>query len=168
MQTLLECETPSLYVEMIATAVLKQVVSRYPYESTDGGPCLKTESAVISRELVDELQQRVSASGAKIIALSLNELNYAPEISNVMLKKQQASALVEARQAIVQGVMIERREMWGCSHFFLCKGAVDVATEACDELAHLGHKMSDRVQKKEILLQFFVLVNFDFFRASRK
>ncbi len=66
-QTLLECETPSLYVEMLATAVLKQVVSRYPYETHDGTPCLKTESGIISRELKEELQMRVSASGAKIM-----------------------------------------------------------------------------------------------------
>ncbi len=48
-----------------------------------------------------------------------------------MLKKQQATAIVEARQAIVQG-------------------AVDVATEATDELAHLGHKMSTEQRAKTV------------------
>jgi hypothetical protein len=48
-----------------------------------------------------------------------------------MLKKQQAAAIIEARQAIVQG-------------------AVDVATEATDELAHLGHRMSNEARAKTV------------------
>lgn len=63
--------------------------------------------------------------------LSLNEISYAPEISNVMLKKQQASALVDARSVIVQG-------------------AVDVATEATDELAALGHNMSEKGKARTV------------------
>jgi hypothetical protein len=112
-------------VELIATAVLKTICSRYPYESSDGSACLKTEAEEISQELVRELQSRVSASGARILGLNLNEIAYAPEISAAMLKRQQAFAIVEARRAIVQG-------------------AVDVATEACDELGQKGHNISDK------------------------
>ncbi len=74
-QTLLECESPAQYVELLATAVLKQVVSRYPHESSDGGPCLKTESAAVSQELINSLQERVSASGAKGLSLNINEVS---------------------------------------------------------------------------------------------
>jgi hypothetical protein len=93
-QTLLECEQPSQYVDLLATAVLKQIISRYesffffffffsfsdslplryPYETHDGSPCLKTESSVITNELISALQQRVSASGAKILSLNINEV----------------------------------------------------------------------------------------------
>lgn len=98
-------------------------------ESSDGGPCLKSESDVIKNELKTQLQARVLASGAKIVSLNLNEISYAPEISQAMLKRQQAHAIVEARQAMVQG-------------------AVDISTEAVDELAELGHKMNPKVRKK--------------------
>ena len=84
--TLLEVENPHEYVQLLATATLKTVISRYPYESRDGSACLKTEAEVISRELVTELQNRVAVSGAKILSLSLNEISYAPEISGAMLK----------------------------------------------------------------------------------
>jgi hypothetical protein len=63
------------------------------------------------------------ASGARIISLSLSNIAYAPEISTHMLKRQQAHALVEARQQIVQG-------------------AVDISVEACDELIAKGHKVT--------------------------
>jgi len=128
-RTALEVENPYNYVEDQATAVLKQIVSRYPYESHDGGACLKTESEVIGRELVDTLQSRVMSSGARIMSLSLSNIAYAPEISSAMLKKQAAFALVEARQAIVQG-------------------AVDISIEACDELLALGHSVTPAFKAK--------------------
>lgn len=123
-RTLLEVERPNQYVELLALATLKTICSRFPYESSDSNvPCLKTEASVISDELVRELQEKAGASGAQIISLSLNEISYAPEISQTMLRKNAAAALVEARTTVVQG-------------------AVDVALEACDELEEKGHGIS--------------------------
>lgn len=121
-RTALECQQPNVYVELLAQAVLKNVVSRFPYETTDGSPCLKSDSEVVEKELKDNLQARVQATGAQIISLSLNEIAYAPEISQAMLKRQQAFAIVDARQQIVQG-------------------AVDVASEAVEELQQKGHNL---------------------------
>lgn len=145
LRTALEVENAHKYVEDQATAVLKQVVARFPYEALDGGPCLKTESAEISAELVNMLQDRVMAAGARIVSLSLSNIAYAPEVCGVvvcglvftvsrqisaaMLKRQQAFALVEARQAIVQG-------------------AVDIAIEATDELNTKGHPVDAHTKAK--------------------
>jgi len=107
-----------------AQAVMKQVVSRYPYESHDGSPCLKSETHEIGREMVELLQERVTVAGAKIISFDLNELAYAPEIASGMLKRQQASALVEARKTIVVG-------------------AVEIAAGAVEALGKKGIALSD-------------------------
>jgi len=86
-----------------AESVLKQVVSRYPYETTDGTPCLKNEPQAVGRELVELLQHKSDVAGTKIISFDLNELTYAPEIASGMLRRQQANALIQARKTIVEG-----------------------------------------------------------------
>lgn len=89
-----------------AGAVLKQVVSRYPYESsTEGQDSLKTEAGDIGTELVEKLQDKVSRSGILIESFQFDELSYAPEIAAAMLKRQQAEALVSARKKIVEGAV---------------------------------------------------------------
>jgi regulator of protease activity HflC (stomatin/prohibitin superfamily) len=87
------------FVESLGTAALKQVVQLYSYEE------LKVEARTISDKIVRELQHRVLVAGAQIDSMTLNELNYAPEIASAMLKKQQAGALIEARELIAEGAV---------------------------------------------------------------
>jgi regulator of protease activity HflC (stomatin/prohibitin superfamily) len=87
------------FVESLGTAALKQVVQLYSYEE------LKVEARTISDKIVRELQLRVLVAGAQIDSMTLNELNYAPEIASAMLKKQQAGALIEARELIAEGAV---------------------------------------------------------------
>lgn len=131
-RTALEVEQPERYVELLGIAVLKTVISKFPYET------LKAESDHVSQELIANLQARVGPSGARIINLSLNEIAYATEVAGAMLKRQQAFAIVEARQYIVQG-------------------AVDVATEACDELNEKGHNLSNHA-KSQIVRNLLTLL----------
>lgn len=92
------------FVRDQAPAVLKRVVSQFPYESSDENvACLRTETAIVSDRMRDVLQQRVQVAGVKIDTFSINELSYAPEIAHAMLRRQQAEALVSARRAIMQG-----------------------------------------------------------------
>ncbi len=112
-----------------ATAVLKNVCSKYPYDSSTGEACLRTEADEICNELVRSLQARVRASGAEILSIALNEISYAPEAASFMLKKQEAQAMIEGRETIV-------------------RGAVDIALEACDELQHLGHPLNPREKSR--------------------
>jgi len=98
------------FVENQALATMKQVVSRYPYEHWEGDhedikDCLKTETDKIGNELVRQLQRQVAIAGVKVHSFKLNEISYAPEIAQGMLKRQQAEAVVAARKTIVEGAV---------------------------------------------------------------
>jgi len=108
---------PQVFVKDMATAVLKQIVSQYPYEhqftkrgdedddSLEEQPCLKSDAAVISAALVKELQENVRVAGAVIDTFRFNEISYAPEVSASLLKRQQAEAIITARTTLVEGAV---------------------------------------------------------------
>lgn len=85
------------FVTLNATAVLKQVVGTHSYEE------LKANSGDVNLALTQAVRAEVVAGGIHVESMHMNELNYAPEIAGAMLKKQQAGALVEARELIVAG-----------------------------------------------------------------
>ena len=92
------------FVRSQAVAVLKQVASKHPYESPDGHG-LKDEAVKISNVMVSTLAGKVAAAGVEVIAYELSDLSYAPEIAPAMLVRQQAQALVGAREIIVEGAV---------------------------------------------------------------
>ena len=92
-----EVDNYTTFVRKQATAALKAVVQRYAYDE------LKVEGEQVGRETVAALQDFVTRAGVQVQSMTLNELNYAPEIAASMLKKQQAGALLEAREIIVEG-----------------------------------------------------------------
>lgn len=98
-KALLNVDNVNIFVNTNAQSVLKQCISRYTYEQ------LKNEASVVTRSLLNRLQPLVSVAGVHVQSMQLNELNYAPEIASGMLKKQQASALIEARKLIVEGAV---------------------------------------------------------------
>jgi len=105
-KAILDVENANKFVYTQAQAALKQIVSRYPYESEhEGAHSLKTESASIGDETVAILQARVNISGTKIHSFAFNEISYAPEIAAGMLRRQQAAATVAARKVIVLGAV---------------------------------------------------------------
>lgn len=118
----LDIENAHHFIINQAQAVMKQIVSQYPYENLledEHGACLKTEAAEIGSTYVKLLQTKVKIAGAKILSFQFNEMSYAPEIAQGMLKKQQALATVAARKTIVDGVVdiaygaIQKLEMKG-------------------------------------------------------
>merc|ERR1712224_1125664 len=74
---------------------LKIIVSRYSYDA------LKVES--MQEQVVIALQEKCVTPGVTVVSMTINELNYAPEIASAMLKKQQAAALIAARELVVEG-----------------------------------------------------------------
>lgn len=82
-----------------AEAVLKQVVGRYSYYQ------LKSETSQINSTMLSVLQPIIESAGCTVTSMMLNELNYAPEVASGMLRTQQAAALLEARQIIVEGAV---------------------------------------------------------------
>jgi len=87
------------YVVVNAQAVVKSVIGVHTYEN------LKTDTVTVNAQLKQEMQKAVSTAGVRIRSVALNELNYAPEISGSMLKKQAAGAVLEARHIIMQGAV---------------------------------------------------------------
>lgn len=128
----IDVENYQVYIYQQAQAVLKQVVSRYPYEEPNGGHCLKSEAIEISRELCYALQCIVDSAGLQVVSFNFNDLSYAPEIASQMLKRQQAYALVQARATIVQG-------------------AVDTAYGAMAAMEHKGINLSPESTEKLIV-----------------
>eukprot|EP00178_Gracilaria_changii_P016464 TRINITY_DN4723_c0_g1_i1.p3 TRINITY_DN4723_c0_g1~~TRINITY_DN4723_c0_g1_i1.p3 ORF type:complete len:267 (+),score=58.14 TRINITY_DN4723_c0_g1_i1:4209-5009(+) len=100
----IDVRDPHRFVHDQAPAVLKRVVSHFPYESDSAEvPSLRSETTDVSNRMRDELQAKCAVAGVKVLTFSINELSYAPEIAQAMLKRQQAEALVQAREAIVRG-----------------------------------------------------------------
>lgn len=94
------------YVSDMAPTVLKRVVAQYPYEARADDPdetSLRGDTDEIGRVMRDALQSRCNIAGVRIEAYAINELSYAPEIAQAMLKRQQADALIDARRSIVAG-----------------------------------------------------------------
>jgi regulator of protease activity HflC (stomatin/prohibitin superfamily) len=94
------------FVEIQSETALRYVASRYPYDNFEKeGYSLRGNTDEIASELAQELQSRLSVAGVEVLEARLTHLAYATEIANAMLQRQQASAIVSARQRIVEGAV---------------------------------------------------------------
>jgi regulator of protease activity HflC (stomatin/prohibitin superfamily) len=97
------------YVQVQAEAALRHLASLYPYDEgeTDGAhvTTLRGGMDVVSEALRVELQTRFAKAGVDVHDARLTHLAYAPEIAQVMLRRQQAEAIISARHKIVQGAV---------------------------------------------------------------
>jgi hypothetical protein len=99
------------YVKLQSEAAVRHLASSFAYDHGDvepGGvvePTLLGGSDLISRALVMELQQRLAKAGVVVDEARLMHLAYAPEIAQVMLRRQQAEAIIAARRKIVHGAV---------------------------------------------------------------
>ena len=96
-------------VSVQAEAAVRHLASMYAYDDGDdlaaGEHTLRGGMDVVSVALRDELQARFDAAGVQVLDAKLSHLAYAPEIAQVMLRRQQAEAIVSARHKIVQGAV---------------------------------------------------------------
>ncbi|MFI0504997.1 SPFH domain-containing protein [Streptomyces albogriseolus] len=97
------------YVEFVSTqteAAVRHIAIEYPYDAQDeDGLSLRGNAEEITEKLAVELHARVEAAGVQIIESRFTHLAYAPEIASAMLQRQQAGAVVAARQQIVEGAV---------------------------------------------------------------
>ena len=98
------------YVSYISTqcdAAIRQVARQYPYDVSENGDenSLRGSSVEIAEILKKEIQGRVDIAGIEISEARIAHLAYAPEIAAAMLQRQQASAIIAARQKIVDGAV---------------------------------------------------------------
>ena len=97
------------FVRVQSDAALRQVAGRYAYDDTDTASdeqlTLRSSADEINSELVEQLNERLSMAGIEVVEARINYLAYAPEIAAIMLKRQQASAIITAREKIVDGAV---------------------------------------------------------------
>ena len=103
------------YLSLQCDSALRNVVRLYPYDvapnvdttgdgvADDGS--LRGSSEIVAARIRDEIQQKVSDAGIEVLEARITYLAYAPEIAAVMLQRQQASAIVDARKMIVDGAV---------------------------------------------------------------
>lgn len=96
------------FVRVQSDAALRQTAGLYAYDDTDhaaGELTLRGGGDEINRQLEQLLDERLSMAGIEIVEARINYLAYAPEIAAVMLRRQQASAIIVAREKIVEGAV---------------------------------------------------------------
>lgn len=94
------------FVEIQSETALRHVATKYPYDNyTEGGYSLRGNAEEVASELARELQERLAVAGVEVIEARLTHLAYATEIAHAMLQRQQATAILAARQKIVEGAV---------------------------------------------------------------
>ena len=97
------------FVAVQSDSALRQVAGMYAYDENtnlaDGAVTLRSGGDEINDKLTDELNERLSIAGIEVIEARLNYLAYAPEIAAAMLRRQQADAIISAREKIVEGAV---------------------------------------------------------------
>lgn len=94
------------FVETQSESALRHIASRYPYDTAKNDEdSLRGYSEKVANELLQEVQDRLEAAGVKVIEARFTHLAYAPEIASAMLQRQQAAAIIDAREKIVEGAI---------------------------------------------------------------
>lgn len=96
------------FVKVQADAALRQVAGQYAYDNDTthaGALTLRDGSEEINKELEAKIDERLVMAGIEVIEARINYLAYAPEIAAVMLRRQQADAIIAAREKIVDGAV---------------------------------------------------------------
>lgn len=95
------------YLSIQCDSALRNIVRLYPYDTfgDDNEKTLRGSSLEVAKKLQEEIQEKVEIAGLEIIEARITHLAYAPEIAAAMLQRQQASAIIDARQMIVEGAV---------------------------------------------------------------
>ena len=96
------------FVRVQSDAALRQVAGQYAYDDEDGKHnelTLRDGGDEINEQLEEKLNERLALAGIEVVEARINYLAYAPEIAAVMLRRQQASAIITAREKIVEGAV---------------------------------------------------------------
>lgn len=94
------------FVHIQAEAALRSMATSYPYDQGDSGHvALRSHAAEISHDLAVQLAERLAEAGVAVQDARISHLAYAPEIAGAMLQRQQAGAIIAARERIVEGAV---------------------------------------------------------------
>lgn len=105
-KAMFDVENYEQFVEIQSETALRHVASKYPYDNLDSdGYSLRGNTEEVAAELSGELQSRLSVAGVEVIEARLTHLAYSTEIASAMLQRQQATAIISAREKIVEGAV---------------------------------------------------------------
>lgn len=94
------------FIEIQSETAIRHIATQYPYDTfNDDDLTLRGNTSEVSEGLAKELQERLAVAGVEVLETRLNHLAYATEIASAMLQRQQAKAILSARQIIVEGAV---------------------------------------------------------------
>jgi len=105
-EAIFEVDDYENYVRVQSEAALRNAATSYPYDSHEEHVVsLRGSTGVVADHLKQEVQQRLLKAGVEVLEARISHLAYAPEIAAAMLQRQQAGAIIAARQRIVEGAV---------------------------------------------------------------
>ena len=105
-EALFEVDDYQHYVQTQSESAVRSLAQTYPYDAhTSGDVALSTHPLEVAKGLAAAIQERLEKAGVQVIESRISHLAYAPEIAAAMLRRQQASAIIAARQKIVEGAV---------------------------------------------------------------
>lgn len=94
------------FVHIQAESALRAMATAYPYDpSTEHPVALRSHASEISHDLARQLSERLNEAGIEVLEARISHLAYAPEIAGAMLQRQQAGAIIAARERLVEGAV---------------------------------------------------------------
>jgi regulator of protease activity HflC (stomatin/prohibitin superfamily) len=105
-EAMFEVDNYDNYVHVQSESALRGLATHYPYDAhAEGEIALSVHTDEIVDRLKGEIQARLEKAGVRVLEARISHLAYAPEIAGVMLRRQQANAIIAARQRIVEGAV---------------------------------------------------------------
>ncbi|MEM7220612.1 MAG: SPFH domain-containing protein [Pseudomonadota bacterium] len=105
-EAMFEVDDYEEFVTIQSEAALRNLATTYPYENAEAGQLsLRSDPLQIADALKGEIQDRLEKAGVEVIEARISHLAYAPEIASAMLRRQQATAIIAAREQIVAGAV---------------------------------------------------------------
>ncbi len=105
-QATFDVENYESYVAVQTESALRTSAAKHPYDSAQAGQTsLRGDGDEVNAELRNQLIERLSLAGVEVLEVRISHLAYAPEIASVMLRRQQAEAIIDARTRIVEGAV---------------------------------------------------------------
>ena len=105
-EAIFEVDDFNNYVHVQSESAVRSMTTNYPYDSHGSGEIsLSGNTAEVSARLQQEIQERLEKAGVRVLEARISHLAYAQEIAAAMLQRQQAQAVVAARQQIVEGAV---------------------------------------------------------------
>jgi regulator of protease activity HflC (stomatin/prohibitin superfamily) len=132
-------ENYSGFIAQQAESALRQVASLHPYDCDERSKSLRGNVDAVSEQLKDAIGSHVAIAGVEIVDARIAHLAYAPEIAGVMLRRQQAEAVLAARRIIVEG-------------------AVGLVQQAVDELQVKGVVQLDAAQRARLVTNLMTVL----------